>query len=731
MRSNARRDRFFRSVLRYIVPGCALLTLVFALVHARLLRTSGLGAALVQDGRAELRGVLLPPAGDHYRFLLETRSDAEVLVDGRVVADHRMVSAGPSVLLDRRQHEIVLRYVEAAGTPQASVLCARAGGPFRPLPRLLVVPQRIPLREVDLRRVMTRLGMAVPILWLVIAAIGLLRLIRPWRSSAARPAVALAAAAALFTAGVWWGVPGPAGWAPDEVGPIDVRTGMQAAFAGGWASIYPPFHHAVVALLYVPFEAALGIGIGDLEDVVWSGAMLIVARALSIVMALGIVWIAHRIAFEQFGRQAGAFTAWLALSFLPLSYYAKTANLDVPYVFWLMLSLLFFARLFSASPRSRDFYLFTFFGVVAICTKDQAYGFYVLPGVYLLVAGLRGPRAGAAWLATPSRRVLGIMTCIALAAFAILHNLPFNVSGFAEHVRLIAGPGSEGYAMFPNTPGGHVRMLVASVSQLGHALSWPILGAAAIAIASAIANRAYTVLWLLFPCVSYYLMFISVVRYHYDRFFLGIGVVLAIVAGWWIDRWLAGPGGRTLKLAAVVVALGLALTRALALDVMMANDPRYEVEAWLRAHVAPTERVTAIGHDALLPRSSMAPWKPARLNPELLTDTRPEFLIVNVGFAMRAEEGSPARQMFARLDGGATDYRRVGRFRGLVLPPLSWERRFQDVTDDPFTNLTKVNPTIDVYVRGDVAAGAKIIRLDVPTVNTKTTTNTTTTKNLN
>lgn len=708
MRSNVRRDRLSRVVLRYIVPGCALLTLVFAFMHARLLRTSGLGAAPDQDGRADRRGVLLPPAGDRYRFLIEGRSDAEVLVDGQVVADRRMISAGPSVQLDRRQHEIAVRYAETSDTPQVSVLWARDGGHFRSVPRLLLVPQRIPLREVDLRRVMARLELVVPVAWLLVAALGLLLLARSWASSSVPPTAALLVATALFTTGVWWGTPGPAGWAPDEIGPADVRAGMQSAFAGGWASIYPPFHHALAALLYVPFEAALAAGIGDLEDVVWSGALLLVARSLSILMAIGIVWIAHRIALEQFGTRAAAFTAWFTLALLPLSYYAKTVNLDVPYVFWLMLSLLFFVRLISDTPKASDFYGFTLFGVVAICTKDQAYGFYLLPGIYLLIAGLLGPRAAVHGCpAIPSRRVLGIMTCIAVAGFAVLHNLAFNVSGFMEHVRSIAGPGSAGYAMFPNTPRGHVEMLIAGVSQLGTALSWPVLGLVAIAIGSAIATRAYALLWLLFPCISYYLTFITVVRYHYDRFFLGIGVVLAIAAGWWVDRWLTAPRGRTLKLAVVVSALGLALSRALALDVMMVNDPRYDVETWLREHVTPMQRVMTIGHDALLPRSSVVPWRPARLNPELLNDTRPEFLVVNVGFATRAEEGSPARQTFALLDAGATDYRRIRRFRGRVMPPLSWERRFQQVTDDPFTNLTKVNPTIDVYVRRDVVSGVQ------------------------
>ena len=75
---------------------------------------------------------------------------------------------------------------------------------------------------------------------------------------------------------------------------------------------------------------------------------------------------------------------------------------------------------------------------------------------------------------------------------------------------------------------------------------------------------------------------------------------------------------------------------------------------------------------------------------------------MNVGFAMRVEDRSAAHQTFALLEAGATEYQRAARFRGRVIPPLSWERRFQQIADDRFTNLTKVNPTIDIYVRKDV-----------------------------
>jgi hypothetical protein len=699
MRSNVRRNPLLRSAPTLIVSVCALLTLLFAIVHARLLRTSGL-TAIPQS--AELHGVIIPPAVASYRFLLETRARVELLLDGRAVADSTMATGSMPVRLERRQHDLRLRYAGGGGNSRLTVLWARDDGHFRPVPQMLLVPERVPLSEVDQRRVLDRLALAVPILWLAIAVGTLPWFVRRGTASSRPPRAVLLAAAALFAIGVGWGAPGPASWAPDEIGPIDVRTGVQAAFADGWATIYPPFHHAVIAALYLPFEAALAAGIGDPEDVVWSGALLLVARSLSILMAIGIVWLVHRIAFEQFGESAAAFAAWITLAMLPLTYYAKTANLDVPYVFWLTLSMLYFARLFNRTAKPSDFYFFTLFAVVAVCTKDQAYGFYVLPAIYLLMAGLLGPRTVARGRpAVTSRRVLGIMAGVAVAAFAILHNLPFNVSGFAEHVRLIAGPGSARYAMFSNTAGGHVQMALASIRQLGLVMSWPVLAICVIAVAAAAAKPVQVLLWLLVPCISYYLTFISVVRYHYDRFFLGVGVVLAIAAGWGLARWVAQPRGRTLKLAMIAGVLSYAVARPIALDVMMVNDPRYGVEEWLRDHVAPAQLVVGIGPDAQLPRSSRSPWTPARLNPELLNDGRPAFLIVNVGFAARAKEGSAAHQTFELLDSGATDYRRVARFRGRVVAPLSWEQRFQRLTDDPFTNLTKVNPTIDVYVRRD------------------------------
>ena len=122
-------------------------------------------------------------------------------------------------------------------------------------------------------------------------------------------------------------------------------------------------------------------------------------------MGMGIVALTYAMARENFGHRAAVFAAAILTVAMPLTYYAKIVNLDVPYVFWLSVSLLFYLRMYRTG-RARDFYLFALAGVAAICTKDQAYGFFVLPAAVMIVrsivyrsrrSGRRACRASARW----------------------------------------------------------------------------------------------------------------------------------------------------------------------------------------------------------------------------------------------------------------------------------------------------------------------------------------------
>ena len=114
----------------------------------------------------------------------------------------------------------------------------------------------------------------------------------------------------------------------------------------------------------------------------------------------------------------------------PFVYYAKTANLDVPYLFWFAISMVFYLRALDGL-RLGDFVGVRRVRHVAICTKDQAYGLYVLAPLAIVQrmwrvnreAGLRHPAVRAifdprlAWAAAA-----------AIGVFVIGHNLVFNLA---------------------------------------------------------------------------------------------------------------------------------------------------------------------------------------------------------------------------------------------------------------------------------------------------------------
>ena len=73
-------------------------------------------------------------------------------------------------------------------------------------------------------------------------------------------------------------------------------------------------------------------------------ARMTAGRVLSLAMSLGVLIVVYRCGRELGDPLAGVLAAALLAFSVPFVYYAKTANLDVPYLFWFALSLLFFLR---------------------------------------------------------------------------------------------------------------------------------------------------------------------------------------------------------------------------------------------------------------------------------------------------------------------------------------------------------------------------------------------------
>jgi hypothetical protein len=332
-----------------------------------------------------------------------------------------------------------------------------------------------------------------------------------------------------------------------------------------------------------------------------------------------------------------------------------------------------------------------------VCTKDQAYGLYVLPAVHVVVLVLRAPDEARPRKALTLAGVAGV----AAAAFAVCHNLLFNAAGFVEHVRALVGPASADYRMFPLTADGQARLATATLRLIPWTLGWPGIVLVAAGVAAAAQDRVRAC-WLLLPALSYYLFFIAVVGYVYDRFLLPVTVILAVFGGAGVDRLLAPRGGRAFLRPAAAVLMAWIAWRAISLDASMLFDSRYGVEAWLREHAEPGAVVAWTGQAMYLPRLH---GLGARQIPPAIDATRaadPDFIVVNAEYAQRYPPNTPAAAWWVWLHSEDAPYEpALRRKTRIAWSALRFERRLWDGREDPFTNADKINPEIVVFQRRD------------------------------
>jgi hypothetical protein len=677
----------------------------FLRTHDAMLRTDTVQAKAARAGgpsSTEWRGYLFVPVTDRYRFVVIADDRASIEIDRQRVSATVSYRGSGYMELSRGLHRVLLRYEDEGGRQTMEVLCGRGTRTPARLQPLWLVPDLRPFAEIRTRRVLAWLMPAVAVFWsavlLVLAAVAVRSLVA--RLSGAKDwsftPLVLLVAVVTFTCGLWWGLPDFYGWASDELGPGDVNDALSRHFSGGWATIYPPLHYAVLGIFTAPFHLLSALGLIELDELRVTTAAFVVQRLVSVIMALGTLGLVFAIG-NTITPRAGAFAAAIVSVMLPYAYYAKVANVDVPYVFWLTLSLVFYVRMHRTAATA-DFLLFVLAGVAAIATKDQAYGFYVLPAAAIVVRTFRHPRANSGSAGAPTPRVLAAMIALATVGLIILDNVLFNFPGFLDHVRIITGPGSQDFRMYDRTLSGQVLMLRDALWQFGGAMSWPLFVMAAVATVRAWRARVTTVRLLLLPLLSYYVTLIAVVGYHYDRFFIGPVIILAVATGWWLDTWLApGRSVRVARLAVVGCAFAYALSRIVALDALMMFDSRYTVEQWLLRHASPEARIAAAGH--YLPRGGTLFWLPIAQDPDALATLQPDFVIVNPAFTRRWSPASAPGRFYAALAQGSP-YNIVLRYRTrLWWSPLQFERRFSDAVDDPYSNLAKVNPLIEVYGR--------------------------------
>lgn len=663
----------------FLAASCTVLAALLASLDAPY----GLSTRVSATGSYLTTGFLFVPEPLTVSVHVPGRDDVRVLVDGQETGSSLALSAGPHVFEVAAGAAVLPEFVWRAATAAVS----------RPVPAAAWSPQALSgprWRARGWRPIVGALAASAWVLALLLACWAVLRRVLPGSGvTLSRPMLGVLAFTAVSGClGITWGWPGGA-WAPDELSPAQVLAALDQRFSGGWFDLYPPGHFYVLSLAYAPALVLKALGWLALEAEAVDALLFLLGRIVSLFMALGVVVMVGQLA-EQIGGHALSWAAALcAAGSLPFAFYAKLANVDVPYLFWFAAALLFY-RDAVVTSRARSVMGFALTGMLAIATKDQAYGLFVVPSLWL---AWRLMRSGA------GRRVLALGAAAAVMAFVLLFNLPLNLSGFTAHVASITGGGSETYRMVPATFGGFLELLPLVASQLWWAVGVPGVALCAVALwRRSRGARLPRWLWL-FP-LSYLFTFVVVVGYSYDRFLLPVTLVLGLLAGEGLRALLEEGWTHTgARLAAAMCVVWLAW-RVISVDALMMRDSRYAAEAWLRESVPPGALVASTWQASYRPRLESWRHQEIQPTPAATLTASPDFIVVNTEFAGRYPPEAPMPAWLRWLESGEAPYQVALRVKDpLRWTELAWWPTFRDRRESLFTNLDKANPEIVIFRR--------------------------------
>jgi hypothetical protein len=512
----------------------------------------------------------------------------------------------------------------------------------------------------------------------------------------------LAGSLALNITGIWWGLPGE--WVAIETLPSAVLYGWAVRFSNGWYEAYPPLQYYILAIESWPLMLLQSLGWVNLFSQQGWTILLVVYRLVSIVFAAAAVAATALVTVRVWNRRAALFAAATVSLMVPFVYYAKTANVDMPYLSFFAMSLVFYVRLLQEG-RLRDYMWFAVCATAAVCTKDQAYALYVAAPFVIVWETWRAHRhahvAHPLWRAIIDRR-LWTAGATAVVFYALCCNFLFNMSGFLAHVQSITDAAGA-YRIFEPTLDGRWQLFVVTAQLVMMSMGWPLFAMAIAGIVigwlSPQARRA--TIWLASIIPAYYFAVINIVLYNYDRFMMPVCLVLAVFAGVALDAFVANRiRSRRWAWAAVAGVFAYSLLYAATADVLMLRDSRYAVQKWMQEHIAASDRIAVTElHEYLPTRGGYIDVQTI----DELHASNSDFFILNVDYANAALPGTEWAHLIAGMRSGDLGYRLVERFRSPSpwpwLPAMHHDLVGPRLESLVYTTVRNINPTIEIFAR--------------------------------
>jgi hypothetical protein len=389
----------------------------------------------------------------------------------------------------------------------------------------------------------------------------------------------IASFTALYALGIFWGLPSALTPALDSISPLGPLAFVAKYKQADITYIYPAVHQLIQLPFYavVLLIAKLTGSIGSISSA-WPygfkdpsaifSLLLAVSNLISAVMAALLLRTIWRM------RPDPAAAQWFAIPLLGLSgvyaYYARTANMDIPYLFWIVLAW-HQLWVYLTSPATSDEHaqnglgrggvrgrvqhwlgamtglfasnhrpllLAGLFSALSVGSKDQASGLILGFGLLLLFYTPEG--SGGGWQVR--LRQAALFSAAVLVSYALFAIAP-QPARWWQHARFVTSD-----HVLPETPGtlaGQLEVLGRCYWRLHHIFTYAglPLGLAGIAVLWR-RGRVRELALLLIPALAYYGFIIARVRATEERYLLPIVIPLVLCAGAAIGALRDLPWGR-------------------------------------------------------------------------------------------------------------------------------------------------------------------------------------------
>ena len=422
--------------------------------------------------------------------------------------------------------------------------------------------------------------------------------------------------------GIWWGLPNYYTWSVDDITPTQTLKIMSNFFRV--KSQYPLFHYVLSGVFYTPYLAYLyltgdlvsphkGFPYGFTDPLTSLTVLLLISRLISAIMgSLAVVFI-YLAVKNLYGHKAALFSALCVGLSYKFILFAHLGNLDMPYVFWLSLTIYSYIRLLK-TYKLKYYILLGVFAALAMSTKDQILGFFVLLPIPLLYLHFKHHLRESGFNKTIINKKLIYCLIALVLTYTFANNILFDFSGFYYRLSFIASGEGVGESIaygfkrsaevsgFPNTFFGQIQLFQEALSQLKYSTGIGLFLLLLIGFFYCTYKFDDYIFALLIPLISYYLFNIAAINFIRWRYTIPIIIILSIFAGKFLSDLIDHVKDKKFVYPLIFLVFSHAFVYGFSADLSLVYDSRHSAENWMIDNIPKEANIEVYQDEKYLPR---------------------------------------------------------------------------------------------------------------------------------